>query len=629
MTRTEAGKSSLANASTYIPEGGPSRGREPARRRTLYPILILLAWLLIYVPGLSSPPLLDDADSVHAEAAREMVVRGDYVTLHANGIRYLDKAPLPYWLTAASYRLFGVSEFSTRLPLALLVLALLFAVYRLGANVYGEEAGLYAALIIVTAAGPYIFTRFFIPDIAIGLWLALGMAFFLRSLREERPSRLTCWGFAAAAAAGVLTKGLIGMVFPLGIVFLYLLLTGNLRHLLKLRLLSSTAVFLALAAPWHVLAALRNPPQGASKGFLWFYFLNEQFYRYLDKRIPRDYDKVSLVFFYGLLLVWLFPWSVFVPQGLAEIPRKLRNYRFGLDERQKANLLFALWAGAILLFFSFSTRQEYYTIPAVPGLALLTAGWLGRESQSAPGSRLRRSGMISAGVLFGAGVAAFLVSVGLAWFAQTPPPGTDLSDLLKKNPAMYALSFGHFFDLTAQAMGMFRLPLVITGCALLLGGALCWWLRRRNAVFHSNLALAAAMCVVMFCVHLALITFLPVLGSKELAVAIQRQYRPGEIIEVDGEYTRASTVNFYTGIQLHLLNGRVNDMWYGSLFPDAPRVFDDDASFAALWRGPQRVYFITPDAARARWLETMAPAYELATSGGKYVFSNRPAPVLP
>jgi len=217
-----------------------------------------------------------------------MLIRHDWVTLHANGVRYLEKAPLMYWAVALSYGLFGVSEWSTRLPLTLGVLALLLATYVVGKRSYGEAGGFHSALVLGTAFGPYIFTRFLIPDVLVGLWLTLGFHFFLRSLEEHQPSRLICWGFAATCALNVLTKGLIGLVFPAAVIGLYLILTGRLGHILRLRLFSSTLVFFLIAAPWHILASLRNPTQGNVRGFLWFYFVNEHFLRYLNKRVPRD-----------------------------------------------------------------------------------------------------------------------------------------------------------------------------------------------------------------------------------------------------------------------------------------------------------------------------------------------------
>src|SRR5689334_6207281 len=136
--------------------------------------LILLLWLLIYFASIFSPALLDDVDTVHAEAAREMVLRHDWVTLYTNGVRYLEKAPLPYWAVALSYKVFGTSDWSTRLPLMLGVLALLLVTYRLGKTAYGEAGGFYAAVALGTCIGPYLFTRFQIPDVIVGLWLALG-----------------------------------------------------------------------------------------------------------------------------------------------------------------------------------------------------------------------------------------------------------------------------------------------------------------------------------------------------------------------------------------------------------------------------------------------------------------------
>src|SRR5579864_7108663 len=267
-TRSEVGAS--REASTAQPEVA-------AQVRYTSLALILLLWILIYFASIFTPALLDDLNTVHAEASREMVLRHVFLFQAEDGIRYLEKAPLMYWAVSASYELFGATDWSTRLPLMLSVLALLLATYRLGAEAYGERGGFWSAVVLATSLGPYIFTRFQIPDVIVALWMSLGALFFLLSLRQKTPSRWVCWGFAATCALNVLTKSLIGLVFPLAAIFLFLLVTRNLRHILKLRLVSSTLVFLAVAAPWHILAARANPSQGAVKGFLWFYFVNEQF----------------------------------------------------------------------------------------------------------------------------------------------------------------------------------------------------------------------------------------------------------------------------------------------------------------------------------------------------------------
>lgn len=599
-------------------------------RTPVYLGVLFLLWLVVYGSALFSPALLDDADSVHAEAAREILLSNDWVTLHINGIRYLEKAPLLYWAIAASFRIFGIHDWSARLPLALGVLALLFSVYFLGRRMFDEPAGFYASLISSFAFGPYLFTRFLIPDILVGLWLILSLGFFLRALEEPQPSRFACWGLAASCAFNVLTKGLIGLVFPLATVVLYLFFSRRLRHLLKMRPLSSTMVFLGIAAPWHILAGLRNPDQGNVRGFFWFYFVNEHFLRYLNKRIPRDYGTVPLLLFWGLLLVWLFPWSGFLPQALANV--KLSKIREAAASPQsRAKIVFFLAASLIILFFSFSTRQEYYVLPALPALTLLLGACLREEETSLHGSPLRNWGKISALVLAGLGLLAGIGSVILAIASPPISPGTGIAELLNSGPPespQYALSLGHFLDLNLRVMSMFRPPLLVFGLSLFLGSGLNWYFRRRERPRLGNWALILMTVFLLLAIHVALVTFSPLLTSKPLADAILLLYRPGDIIELSGEYEGGSTVNFYTGHQVRILNGRSANLWYGSLFPDAPRIFDDSSSFARLWTGPQRIFLWTEAGLRDKALAGVDPAtiFLVSRYGGKLVLTNQPLP---
>jgi len=587
---------------------------------------IVALWALIYIPGLFSPPLLDDADARHAEAAREMLQRHDFVTLYVDGVRYLDKAPLPYWLNAASHAVFGINEFAVRLPVSLAALALFLSIFFLGRDLAGEKAGFFAAIILATAVGPYIYTRFFIPDILVCLWLTLTIHLFVRTLDGTAPGSLY-WMLGAVTALNVLTKGLIGVVFPVLIFAGYLFLVGNLKHILKLRLFSTFLVFLAVAAPWHVLASLQNPPQGQAKGFFWFYFINEQINRYLNTRIPRDYDKVPLLVFWGLILVWMLPWTPFVTQSFRLVPRIWRfKERFTWTREQKVAVLLLTWALAILVFFSFSTRQEYYVLPSLPALALLTGIWFAREDASPQGSSARKQGLICSGILLAVGVLVFAITIFFAVSAPAAPPGADIVDLLTTNPDLYMLSLGHLFDLTGKSMSLFRLPLALTGIAFLAGTVLGWCFRRRQNGAAANVSLAAMMVVFLFAVHLALGTFYPALGSKPLALAINREFRLGDTIVIDGTHSQASSINFYTGRQLHMLDARTDNLWYGSLFPDSPAVFEDNSSFQKLWQGPGRVFFVAYDPAGKAKLDTLGISiFEIARSGGKTVYSNRPS----
>src|ERR1039457_7045263 len=600
----------------------PSHSSSPPRRW----IWIVLLWAIVYIPGLFSPPLLDDADSIHAEAARELIVRHDWSTLYIDGVRYLEKAPLMYWGMAASYTVFGTKDWAARLPLALGVLALLLATYSLGKRTLGERPGFWAAVVLAVSVGPYIFTPFIIPDLLVGLWLTLGLDFFLRTLDEEPPSIFSCWGLAATAALNVLTKGLIGLVFPAAIIGLYLVLTGNLKHLLRMRLLSSFPVLLVVAAPWHIGAALENSPGGQSRGFLWFYFINEQFLRYLGKRIPPDYDTVPLVVFWGLMLVWLFPWSAFVIQSLAQVPHRWREWRSGMNRRQRAMLLYAIWATVILVFFSFSTRQEYYTIPALPGLALLIGGWLQQEDESPAASKLRRSGRIGSTALLVIALVIFAVAMFLLMQSRSMPADSDLAGLLKKNTDEYALSLGLIFDLTPRALGLFRAPMAIFSIALLAGMLLNVWYRRRNLAQAGNWVLTIMMVFVLFAVHQGLVIFSPILSSKKLADAIEQECRPGDVLVANGTYDEASTLNFYTRRPIHIVNSREEgNMYYGALFPDAPSIFEDDASLQALWKGPKRVFLWVEEDNVPLFIK-QSGSYHLARSGGKLILMSRALP---
>jgi len=597
-------------------------------------VLALVAlWGVIYLASCGYPPaLLDDADTVHAEAARETAESGDWITLHANNIRYLEKAPLMYWSVALSYKLFGVSEFPSRLPIALATLGLMLATMLLGNFAFGGKAGFYSALGIGSCVGIFLFTRVLWPDVILTLFITMAFYCFLRA--GEDPGRARhVYGIYIFGALAVLTKGLVGAAFPAIIILAYLLITGDIRRLAQLKLLTGALLFLAIAAPWHIAAGLANPgslmvstpnpTQG--RGFFWFYFMNEHLLRYIGKRYPADYDTVPLPLFLGLHVVWLFPWSFFLPLALKDIPRRVRN----LNREDRVTLFLVVWAALVILFFCFSTTQEYYTMPSYPAFALLIGCALAKaEGRLRAGSResllnATQIALACMGLLvFAGGAAAF-------WMTRHIAVEGDIAATLTRNPEAYALSLGHVLDLTGGTFAELRVPVVGTALTFLLGMIAALVLRRRGNHSASNVSLALMMAAFFFFAHMSLSAFEPYLSSRALAEAIDREYTPGDVIVINGEYEGGSSINFYTRKMVFILNGRSANLEYGSYFEDAPRIFIDDEELAKMWNGSGRVFLFT-ESSKLDELTRAAggSVYRLAESGGKLILTNQESQLL-
>jgi 4-amino-4-deoxy-L-arabinose transferase-like glycosyltransferase len=592
-----------------------------ARGGALWGALIFV-WLLVFVPGLFAPPLLDDADATHAEAAREMVSSGDYVTLHVNGVRYLEKAPLPYWLVALSYSAFGVSEFSTRLPtiLAVLLSVALASIWALRA--FGHRAGIYGGLFVTTSIGFYLFTRVFIPEALLGLLIGASLYFFLTALETE-PGEPWRWyaGYASVALA-VLTKGLVAVVLVGLTAAGYLLLSGEWRRWRDFRLASGVGTFLLLAAPWHILAGFHN------KGFFWFYFVNEHFLRFLGKRYPMDYNKLPPFAYWGLQLVWLFPWSLYLLLILRNARRDLlplRNSTIGrkLNFEARTRLLCWVWASVVLAFFSLSTNQEYYTFPAYLPLLILLAGALAAEERERPRSRY----LLVAHVAYAAiGLAAAGVLLAGLWASRHKPFVSDIGMVLaERNVGNYTLSMSHFFDITTDSFAALRLPAMLAVLAFVAGPSVALWLRARGKGIGSTWAVACATGLFFVAAQLALVRFGPFLSSEQLAEAITRQAKPTDKVMIYGDQAFGSSLLFYLARPVYLVNGRTTSMWFGSQFPDAPAIFLDERGLERAWHGPDRIFlFVPPDQSFRAEQVIPQPRYTAARSSGKVVYSNRP-----
>ncbi len=590
----------------------PARGRWP-----LYLAVILIA-AAVYLACIVSPPSLqDDVDAVQAQIARNMLTSGNWVTARIDGVIYLEKSPLIYWLIAVAYKLFGVHDWAARLPIALSCIGLTWLTAAFGMWALGKRAGFYAGLCISTCIGLWLFTRILIPDVMLTFTVALAMWAFLRCLDEdERHPRAWAAVFAASLAIGFLLKSMIGVLFPIAAGGIYLVVTRQLasaRTWKRLHPFSGLAIILLIAAPWHILATLQNPPYfdftlrsvpGQYHGFLWFYFMNEQVLRFLNLRYPRDYNTVPRLYFWLFHLIWLFPWSVYFP-AVAKLPYK------PVDRAGRTRLLALCWAGFVLVFFTFSTTQEYYSMPCYPALALLLGSAMAME-----GKWIQRGTRVLTVITACAAVAALTILVAVR---HVPTP-SDISVALSQHPGAYKLSLGHMRDLTLQSFAYLRFPLGLAALCFGIGAIATLALRGKHAF------LAAALMMVLFfqAARLAMVAFDPFLSSRPLADALLQA--PQGALIVDRHYYTFSSVIFYTNRTALLLNGRRMNLEYGAYAPGAPDVFIDDAKFRSLWLNQQRFYIVATDSAvpRLEGLVGRAQLNMVTASGGKVVLTNHP-----
>ncbi len=603
--------------------GRNARGLALRTNSTVYVVVFLIAAAIYLACVVSPPSLMDDVDAVQAQIARVMLTSGDWVTARLDGVAYLEKAPFHYWAIAVFFKIFGVHDWAARLPYALTSIFLAVLTAAMGVWAFGRRAGMYSGIVIGTCCGLFLFTRILIADVMLTFTVALAMWAFLRCIDPEESSpRLWAALLAVSLGVGLLLKSLIAMVFPVMTALIYLGITRQLfdRETWKrLRPISGAFIVLLIAAPWHVLATLRNPPYfsfslqsgpGEYHGFLWFFFMNEQVLRFLNRRYPHDYNTVPRLYFWLFHLLWLFPWSAYLP-GTFKL-----SYR-PVDRAGRMRLLALCWIGFLMAFFTFSTTQEYYSMPCYPALALLLGCAMASQDERIRAWN-RRGNFVLAGVVALAALACIAILVAV----RGVPTPADISVALGYHPKAYTLSLGHMEDLTIQSFAYLRLPLGMAVVAFLIGvvGNLIWKGER------AFLATAAMMVLFFQAARVAMVAFDPFLSTRPLAEALLRA-PDGRVISGKPYYS-FSSVWFYANKPFLILNGRYNNLEYGSYAPGAPQVFIGDSEFQAHWKEAGRYYLFAEDNQIPRLAGLVGPEQlrPVAQSGGKSLLTNHPLP---
>lgn len=338
-----------------------------------------LLWLVpvlgfFFFALLGARPLSNPDEGRYAEIPREMAATNDYVTPRLNGVKYFEKPPLVYWLTALSFEAGGVNETTARLPVAALAVFGAAVTYLGGRHLYGRATGLAAVAVLSTTLLYYVLSRVVILDLPVAVFISSALFSFIAALDHPDGARrrLLWYGFYASMALATLAKGLIGIVLPGGVAFVWVLLLNQWHRLRPFYPWTGSLLLLAIAAPWHVLASQRN------HDFAQFYFIHEHFQRFFS----TVHDRYQPFWYFGpVLLAGLFPWTFYLWSGVRDALRG-----GWANRRENAYGWFlVIWTAVIFLFFSKSQSKLIpYILPVFPALAVLigrrvAAYWRGED----------------------------------------------------------------------------------------------------------------------------------------------------------------------------------------------------------------------------------------------------------
>jgi 4-amino-4-deoxy-L-arabinose transferase-like glycosyltransferase len=533
--------------------------------------LLLSVFGFAYFFMLGHLPLIEPDEGRYAEIPREMLQRGDFVTPYLNFVKYFEKPPLHYWLNAVAMSVFGENEFSARFPGALMGLLTILLVYHVGRRLFGRQAGLFAALILGTATGFLVQARLNITDMTLTCTLSAALAFFAVAAREgEERKGLYYHASYVAAGLAVLAKGLIGIVFPGAIVFLYLLLSRRWRLLREMRLATGIPLFLGVTAPWFLLVSLRNPE------FAWFFFIHEHFERYLTTVHGRFQP---FWFFLPVLAGTMLPWSFFVPAAL----------RGGWRDRQSkegdSRLYLAIWAVFIFLFFSKSdSKLVPYILPVFPALALLMGNALAKavDGDFRP---VRLQGFVLSGVLAVLG-AGLILYPHLAPRPQLAVAGATVLGLLFLGEgvcAFLACRKGNAATLLV-GLALFSFTIGIVGPPFILDG-----IAEKKSV-------------------------------KEFGLRIHREAAPDAVVASFGV---SQGLSFYAQRRIMVVGDR-NELEFGSKQGDQAAWFVDITAFRRIWGGNRQVFLFLRRPSLTTVFDNASPPYRIiAEARDRLLVTNR------
>jgi len=553
--------------------------------------LIALAVIVLWFANLGSRSLFHPDEGRYGEIAREMAQTGDWVTPRLDGLKYFEKPPLQYWVTAAAFRVFGVHEWTTRLWPALAGLLAVAAIGIAGHALGGAALGAFAALVLAGTLYPTAVAQIVTLDAGLGFFLALALTGVVVSQQPEAsPSQRRAWMWTtwAAMALAVLSKGLIGIALPAGALVVYTLATRDLSLWRRLHVASGLAVFLAIAAPWFVLVSRANPE------FARFFFIHEHFERFLT----QEHQRVGAwYYFIPLALIGILPWLAPLAIGLSRAWRDGTANRLGFSWRRFA----LVYAGFVFVFFSISgSKLPTYILPIFAPLSLV----LGALLLELPAKHLARSAAL--GAIIAIAFAVALLASYDGWVAARG--GSAEAD----QPTAVLHAFGPWI----------KAALVVAAA----GQVVAWTqFRRMTASSEARFLGVAALALSTLCAVALGVAGYEAFSATRSTSAMLRAARNAEPFVPEAPFYQVEmydqTAPFYLGRTTTLV--AIRDELGLGIDAEPDRQIPTTEAWVAQWRSLDQGYAMMPPATFERLAAAGVPMRVLARDSRRVTVSRR------
>lgn len=513
---------------------------------------------LVYFLGLGSYPLFTPDEGRYSEVAREMIVTGDFITPRLNGVVFLDKPILYYWLQASAMKLFGLNEGALRFWPALIGIWGCLSLYISGRLLFNRRTGIISALLLATSVLYYGAAHYANLDLEVGVLVSTTLLFFLLGLKTGQARHSRLWIHAAYVFAGlaILTKGLIGIAFPVLIIGSWTLLLGKWENIKKVRPFGGLCIMLALVLPWYILAQKANPE------FFHFFFIVQQVSRFLS---TNDFNnQVPGWFYFPIVLAGFLPWTPFLFGALLTKFRRIwQNH-----QQEATSLYLCLWVVLIFAFFSIPHSKTIgYILPIFPALALLTGNYLDQNWEAFLGSS-KKIPVLLLTFSFGLFALACFLAPSVKALEITPP-------LLP-----YLKCAGINFTLTTLV--------------------LLYFIFRKN--FNGIYGSVLASALVFFAILVGSAPIINQNSTKTLALHIKGQLTSNDEIVTFYKYfqdlplyleRRITIVADWDDPGIPHNDNWLRELWYGKSFQDTQAWLIKEGDFWKRWNSQKRVYVLT------------------------------------